>query len=251
MDTQLASLLKEYGLDENEIEVYLILVGKKELTAYNISKKTKIHRSTCYDILERLIKKGFVKKEEIKGKSYYSPNEISRILSDIKNKETLLLSIIPSIQALEKKQETTIRFLEGSEGQKEFNFRLLDLSRSKKINYVYVLDNFYSPSLSSILFIERVIKEFVDKKLGKNVEFRGLWNPNFNGTDVIKTFSSLGENRFLDGLPSKVSIIIYGDRVAFLYTLDKPYVIDIKSGLLAEEFKTLFEIYWKLADKKN
>ena len=71
MNINVALLLKEYGLEDNEIKVYLYLVGKRELTAYNIAKETKIHRSTCYDILDRLISKGFVTQSGEKNKRFY------------------------------------------------------------------------------------------------------------------------------------------------------------------------------------
>lgn len=249
METELKTLLKEYGLDDNEIETFFFIVGNKELTAYTIAKETKIHRSTCYDILDRLVAKGFVSRIEKKGKSLFSANEISRVISNLKDKETILLSLIPKIQKLEEKQETKIKFLEGAEGQKEFNFNLFNFAKNKEITFCYMIGNTYASNLSSNIFIERLIKESKDIKLKKKIEYRAIWDERFRGDKIIIHYNHLGENRFLKNIPSKVGTIICDNFIAYLYTSDKPYVIEIKNKLVAEENKKYFEYLWNLSDK--
>lgn len=242
MDEHLSILLKEYGLDGGEIKVYLCLVGNKDITAYKIAQQSGIHRSTCYDILERLISKGFVSKFEKQNTTYYSYNEVSKVIASLKDKETILLNLMPKLSELEQKQENKIRFLEGSEGQKQFNFSLFSLAKNKKVSFCYILGNTYASNLSSNLFIERLLKEA--KKL--KIDYKGIWNPKYRNDNIMKHYSSLGENRFLD-LPSRVGTIIYDGCVAFLYTLDQPYAIEIKNKLLSEEMKAYFISLWKIA----
>ncbi|MBU3913451.1 MAG: helix-turn-helix domain-containing protein, partial [Nanoarchaeota archaeon] len=140
METKVSMLLKEYGLYDNEIKVYLFLVGNRETGAYKIAKSTRIHKSTCYDVLDRLISKGFVSRIEGK-KTVYSANETSKILSSIKNKEDIILSIIPELEKIEKIQETRIKFLDTPESQREFDLNLLNLARTGRLSFVYVLSN--------------------------------------------------------------------------------------------------------------
>lgn len=247
MEAELISLLKEYGLNENEIRIFLYLVGNKELTAYTIAKETKIHRSTCYDILERLVSKGFVSIINKEDKKYYCVNEISRVISQLKDKETILLSIMPKLQNLEQKQETKVRILEDAEGQKQFNFDLFTKLKNKQISYCYMIGNTYASTLSSNIFIERLIKEIKTLKLNKKVEYKGIWDERFREDKLILQYNYLGENRFLKNLPSKVGTIILDNFVAFLYTSDKPYVVEVKNKLIAEELKVYFENLWSLA----
>lgn len=247
MDAELKILLKEYGLDENEIAIFLYLVGNKELTAYIIAKETRIHRSTCYDVLERLGMKGFINTINKENKKYYSANEISRVISQLKDKETILLSIIPKIQSFEQKQETKVRLLEDSEGQKQFNFDLFTSVKNKQISFCYMIGNTYAPTLSSNIFIERLIKEIKSFKLNKRIEYKGIWDERFRGDKLISQYNHLGENRFLKNLPSKVGTIISDNFVAFLYTSDKPYVVEVKNKLIAEELKVYFENLWRVA----
>jgi len=244
MKEDIKILLKEYGLDENEIKVFLYLVGNKELTAYAIAKETKINRSTCYDVLGRLITKGFVNIINKENKSYYSANELSRVISYLKDKETILLDIMPRLQSLEK-QETKVRVLEDVEGQKQFNFDLFTKVKNKQISFCYIIGNTYASNLSSNLFIERLIKEFKKLRL-KKVDYKGIWDERFRGNKLVSEYNRLGENRFLKDLPSKVGTIISDNFIAFLYTTDKPYVVEVKNELIAKELKTYFNLLWNI-----
>ncbi len=242
-------LLKEYGLDENEIKAFLFLVGNKELTAYIIAKETQIHRSTCYDVLERLIMKGFISVINKNNKKYYSANEMSRVISQLKDKETILLSLIPKLQSFEQTQETKIRLLEDAEGQKQFNFDLFTAVKNKQISFCYMIGNTYASTLSSNIFIERLIKEIKSLILNKRIEYKGVWDERFRSDKLILQYNHLGENRFLKSLPSKVGTIITNNFVAFLYTMDKPYVVEVKNKLIAEEMKVYFENLWNISQK--
>lgn len=249
METEITLLLEEYGLDKNEIGVYLYLVGNKELTAYKIAKDTKIHRSTCYDVLERLIVKGFANIIDKENKKYYSANEISRVISQLKDQETILLSIIPKLQSIEKIQETKVRLLEKAEGQKQFNFDLFNQVKNKEISFCYIIGNTYAFNLSSNLFIERLIKEIKKLQLKKSIKYKGIWDEKFRGDKLISQYNSIGENKYLKDLPSRVGTIITDKFIAFLYTSDKPYVLEVKNKLIAEELKVYFENLWNIANK--
>ena len=249
MEKELYLLLSEYGLDENEIKVYLHLVGNKELTAYKIAKDIKIHRSTCYDVLERLISKGFVSVIECKDKKFYSSNEMSRVISQLKDKETILLSVMPKLQKLETKEETKVRVLEDSEGQKQFNFDLFKNIKEKSISFCYIIGNTYASNLSSNLFIERLMKELKKTQQKNKFTYKGIWNERFKEDKIIVQYNKFGENRFLKNIPSRVGTIITNNFIAFLYTHDKPYVVEIKNRLISEEIKVYFDNLWNIAKK--
>lgn len=248
MEDNLKILLKEYGLDDNETKVFLFLVGNKELTAYAIAKEIKIHRSTCYDVLERLISKGFVSQIEKNGNKCHSANEISKVISQIKDKEALLLSLMPELQKLEKIQETKIKFLEGTEGQKQFNFNLFHLIKQAKVSYVYVLSNGRAAHTTSNIFLERLLKEAKKQKLGRAIDYKGIWDTKFKADSIVNLYN-FGENRFLKDLPTKATTVIFEDHIAYLFTTDKPQVIEIRNSLVAKEMKSYFLHLWDIAQR--
>src|SRR3989338_5967902 len=53
-------VLTKIGLTNNEVKVYLDLLGMWSTSAGDLIKKVELHRTAVYDILERLIEKGLV-----------------------------------------------------------------------------------------------------------------------------------------------------------------------------------------------
>lgn len=247
METQISMLLKEYGLDDNEAEIYLFLVGSKETSAYKIAKETRIHKSTCYDILERLINKGFVSRIEGK-KALYSANEVSKILSSIKNKENIILSLIPELERMERKQETKIKYLDTQESQREFDLNLLNLFKNKKLTFAYVLSNGPSEFFSTNALMERIIREAKKAGVVRKFNYKGIWDEKMReNKDYMRVYSMIGESRFLNNIPTKATIVIYDERLAFLFTDSSPKVIEIKNKMVSEEMKAYFLHLWKIA----
>ena len=245
MNAKIHELLREYGLKDVEIKIYLYLVGNKELTAYRIAKGTNIHRSTTYDILERLISKGFVNKIEKNQILFYSSNEVSKIAAGLKDKETLLLSLIPELEKVEK-DETKIRFLEGVENRKHFNYNLFSLAKNKKFSFCYMISGTESATTGTNNLMDRLLAEFVKKGFHKNFVYKGIWDLSFRSKEILKRYEKVGQNKFLK-LPSKSTTLIYGDYVCFLFTTDKPYTIEIKNKFVANEMLAYFNHLWEIA----
>jgi sugar-specific transcriptional regulator TrmB len=246
METNIKTLLESYGLDKKEIIIYLTLVEKGELNAYQIAKHTGIHRSTAYSVLERLLSKGFISEILKESKTFYSPLEISQIISKVKEKETILLSLIPELERLREEGISKVRVLES---QKQFNYNLFDQITKGKIKELYIIDggssNPKEEELSSKIFLEKFLKEL---KKYKKIEYKGIWNEKFKETKLLKLFSSLGENKFLKNLPTQATTVIFGEYIAYLFTLNgKSQVIEIQNKLIAEENKAYFSYLWKQA----
>ena len=60
MESEINNIMKDLGFNEKEIKVYLSLIKNESLTAMEISQEARIDRTTTYDILESLEKKGFI-----------------------------------------------------------------------------------------------------------------------------------------------------------------------------------------------
>ena len=56
-------------------------------------------------------------------------------------------------------------------------------------------------------------------------------------------------DKFFDDLHSQVTTIVSDDSVNHLFTVDKPYIIQINHRLVAQEWKKYFEYMWGEAEK--
>ena len=241
-----------------EIKVYLCLVEKGELNAYILAKITGIHRSTTYAVIERLLSKGFINKIQKGEKTSYSALEISYTLAKIKEKESILLSLVPEFEKIREEGISKVRVLESKESQKQFNFNLFNQINKGKIKELYIISG--GPSrevnyekkdeedLTSKLFMERLLKELKKQKLAKKIEYKGIWNEKFKETKLLKFFSGFGENKFLEKLPTLATTVIFGEYLAYLFTINGiPQVIEIQNKLIADENKAYFSYLWKMA----
>src|SRR3989344_849600 len=85
---EIESALKEFGLSENEIKVYLALIKTGESTVQNIAKNAELPRTTTYHLLESLEQKslvGFVIKESKKYFQAAPPKKLIQTLEEKKN----------------------------------------------------------------------------------------------------------------------------------------------------------------------
>jgi len=133
---ELSKALKEYGLTDNEIKVYVTLIKTRESTAQNIAKNTNLPRTTTYHILENLEQKalvGFIVKE---SKKYFQASKPMQLLESIEEKKKIIKEIIPELNSLSGsiKEKPKITVYEGLKGVRAV---LKDVLEEKKMIYHY------------------------------------------------------------------------------------------------------------------
>src|SRR3989344_2232935 len=236
--------LEDYGLKNKEAEVFTFLVGKNELTAYEIAKNLNLFRSTTYEVLGKLIEKGFVKKIDSGKFTYYSANEISSVLSRLKTKEDILMEVIQEIGKI-KSEKPSVRILEGNIGQRQYNYELVNIIKERKITELAMIGNAPPEQESSLIFIEKIMSEIRKARSKKYGLYRGIWSQSLKGNKFVKKYNSFGENRFLSNVPSEVTTFITNNFVGFFFVENEvSFVIEVKSKTVASEMKTYFEILW-------
>ena len=81
--------LLEIGFTLNEAKVYLTLLQNRYLNGYEISKLSKVSRSLVYNVIDRLVAKGFVLKSE--GQlNYYCALPYEKVIERIINSKEVL-----------------------------------------------------------------------------------------------------------------------------------------------------------------
>ncbi len=248
MEFEVKNLLKELDLSEKERTIYLHLVKNKKLTAYQIAKQTKLHRSNCYNLLNKLINKGFVKEIIFNNKKFYSNRDLLNVLGEIKTKEAIILKIKSRIEQFSKKEETNINHLKTKNAFLQFDTKIYNLAKKNQINYFYMISN--GPNLttkSSKILIERLINESKRKINLKKIDARAIWDEKLKKNPFMKQFKKLGKNRFLPKLPNNATTFIYNNNVSFVFIENEEQIIEISNEKICEEMKAYFKYLWKQA----
>ena len=231
--------LKELGLENREIKIYLTLI-RQDMTALQISRSTKIDRTTIYDILEKLTTKGLAS-HYIKNKSkHFSVLTPKELLNYFQERYSSLKSIMPSLNEISKRiqNETKCEIFQKKEGIKTV---LKDLINGNKDYKVINIKKEYENILG--FFIDQGILK-LDKLKAKETAIveKGL------------SFTKLknGNYRYLDKkLLSQTTTIIYQNTTVFLIW-DEPYTaIRITNPTFTKTQTEYFKLLWSIASNNQ
>lgn len=238
-NTKLA--LKEYGLSDKEIEVYIALLPLGSINLQEIAKRINLPRTTIYNTLNYLASKGLVSKI-IKGHvTFFEATEPKKLINDIEEKKKLIISALPELEGLKKqiKESSSIEIYEGFKG---ISTILAEVFRKKQQTYYF---GSYSKSLEILKHLpEHSANVRLNNKIPAKIIIEPFDEPRFHD----KSYQKITELRFLESLKDFPSMIfIYGEKVA-LYTLEGDLVgIIIKNKEVSLAIKVIFDLYWDMA----
>ena len=165
--------LQKLGLNQKESEVYIALLSIGAGLVSDISKKSHIHRTTVYDILNSLISKGLVSISGKEPKQEFrceDPEKILKFLKrDIDKKEEnyryaeLLVPELKSIHKLSGRPQ--IKFYEGKEGLEEV---YEDTLTAKETILAYAnVDNMHAA-------LPNYFPKYYKRRAGKNISIKAI-----------------------------------------------------------------------------
>ncbi|MFW6283117.1 MAG: TrmB family transcriptional regulator [Minisyncoccales bacterium] len=228
--------LLEIGFQEKDADIYLALTTLKQATIADLIKKTSIERRTIYDVIQRLIQKGFASYFEENGKKVYLPTKPELILSELEQKKENFEKIIPKLKSLEEsKEQARVEILKGVKGLKTI---FTEIINSKQTHYAF---GNIAPFISDEKYTSAV-NMFLDYLEGRNVKEKIIYPKG----EPIKKIKG-GQYKPLDkSLIPPTPTIIYGNTtVQFIFT-DPITIIKIENKEITKTHKKYFEGFWKL-----
>ncbi|MCC6323286.1 hypothetical protein IT400_00680 [Candidatus Nomurabacteria bacterium] len=114
-DQKIFNSLIEFGLQENGAAVYLASLSLGATTILKLSKYSDIKRTTVYEVVDALEKKGLMKKEIHGFKTLYAPEHPERLENTLESKRTILSKLLPELEGKYhlKGTESSIKYYEG------------------------------------------------------------------------------------------------------------------------------------------
>jgi sugar-specific transcriptional regulator TrmB len=243
---QIQSILKNFGLKDKDIAVYLSLVELGPSPVRLIASKSGVNRGTTYDILKSLIALGLVSYYQKESHQYFVAESPDKLLGAIEDKSRELEKVrtqieesLPALKSLFEKQggKPVMKLFEGNTGLKQILqdvLSVMDLAKDKTY-YVYS-----SASLRKSVY--ESMPEFSKKRIKAGIE--------------VKTIA-LGEGGQLVGMderkwlktaqnPKATYEIIYGGKIAHISLdhADNAVGIVIENPDIYETQKLIFEFNW-------
>ena len=131
-DNENYKFLLEIGFTLNEAKVYLTLLQNRYLNGYEISKLSNVSRSLVYNVIDRLVAKGFILKSE--GQiNYYCALPYEKVIEGIKNDNINKLNVAREKLKNYSRIENESEYIFNIKGIDEFFSKANDLiSNAKK-----------------------------------------------------------------------------------------------------------------------
>ncbi len=243
--------LKNIGLTDNEIKIYLDLLKSGSSTAYEIGKRTGIYRVHVYDKLEQLMDKGLATHVYQGAKKFFqatNPSKIQQYLEEkrkeLEVQEEGVLSLLPELEkmALLPKEDTLVEVFKGNEGLKYF---LKDIIKTgKEVLITGIDDQKYQETLP--VFMKQYFRDLRKNKIKERVitvRKKGIF---LFDRKIAPTTSY----RFLEATQfNPTNTFVYGERVVIVTWGSPVTAVMLKNSQVAETYRNHFEHLWKVASK--
>ena len=241
--------LRQFGLDEKQISIYLALISLGPSSVRVISDKSGVNRGTAYDILRSLTDAGLVsyykKVNRDSKKQYFVAEPPEKIVSAIEKKildfKALKESVkgsLPELEALYEKSgaKPQVKYYEGGGGVRLILQDVISVmsSQPSKLYYVYS-----SADIREYLY--KAYPDFNRDRIKARIQNRVIALG--GGGELV----GLDERKWMSrehGAPTY--ILIYAGRVAMISAASnsEPVGVIIDDRALYETQKMIFEFNW-------
>lgn len=231
--------LHQIGLSEGETAVYLALLKLGSSPVSKIKEETRLHRTTIYDFLEKLLTKGLVNYVVMGGVKFFKATHPNKLKDYVKEKENVVEEILPSLikQTGLQKDELSVEVYKGVEGLKTL---LKDVLREGKDFVSFGVDeSMFKEKIGS--FMDWYFKE--EKRMGFKERLLTRDDVDFVYDYPTAIYRYLPKESF-----NPTPTFVWGDNIGIL--IWEPFsVIRIKNSALADSYRKYFELLWRQAKK--
>lgn len=250
----LIELLRNLDLSEKEAQVYLALLQLGKTTAYAVSVRSGLKKSTTYFTLEQLVKKGFAFQIPRARKHLFFAESPDNCLAIAKERLSFVQESLPELMAVKKgeTEKVNVSYFEGIEGIQEIYSKLIETMRKKPAEERKFL-GFYAHTKDTPEELNRYWVELSEKLNQNNIQRRGF-TPNDRS---LKWYFENAKKFGIDlrGLPtekynSNVSFEIYDQFVQIISHRHLQGTL-IENSDVAQALRQIFEIMWEYNNEKS
>ena len=246
--------LKQIGLTDGEINVYLALLELGSTTTGKITKHSNISGSKVYEVLDRLMNKGFVTFVNKNGVKYFEASNPNKILDYLDEKEnqieeekTNIRKIIPQLILKQKfAEKSNVKVFTGFEGLKTAEE---DILNSLKRGEEWLSMGLSEQPKTWEIYFNKKQKERAEK----GIKHKHLLNEKYKSLYQVRQTLKHTEFRFLPkNFEMPTSTEIYKNKVMiFILLQEDPMVILIESKAVADSFRKYFYALWNSSKQSS
>ena len=237
--------LQTAGLSKKEADIYLALLELGEANIAQIVKKATIKRSTVYETLELLKRRGLVSQGRLKKRTIFYAESPEKIPESLEAKRQAVEEAMPELLSLmnllDKKPK--IKYYDGIAGVKEVfedTLRYPDQEILTLFPYPYInlgedyFQDYYLPErVKRKIWSRAIIPDTpANKEFAAYLRENAITNTKFVSDPAFKVFD--------------IEIKIYGDNKLGIISYKEDLGLIIESKKIYDGLKAIFETMWNV-----
>lgn len=229
--------LKEIGLSDSEATIYLTLLKKGESSVAEISQISGLHRTNIYDSLEKLKEKGFAAYLIKENKQFYRASNPEIALSYLKEKEEKIAKSVSELKKLQMQapeEKVLTEIFKGDQGMKAVLKEILFVKK-EVVGY----------SISGQL--RKYLPEFAEYYFREQEKYKIKHKFIYTAGAIKPPTKFYHIKRLPKEYTGTTITLCYDDVLLNLIWEPEMLAIKIKCKQLAQDYKSHFELLWKLA----
>jgi sugar-specific transcriptional regulator TrmB len=240
---EIADILKQTGLHEKEVSVYLALLELGTASVQSIAIKAGLKRPTTYLILDDLQRRGLVSVVPRAKKVLYTAESPEKILNDLHHKQELVKRFLPNMMALynAKVDKPRVLLFEGRDAVREVYEKIL---AAKEVD-------FFSTIRDIISIYPEYPKKLNEKAVAGNIKVRELLTRSQADFDYARAMEH-NVNFIQRFAPGKGEFLtdncLYDGSVVFFSFQPYIFAVQIASQGIYQSLRNLFEYAWQAAE---
>lgn len=234
---QYTEKLIKIGFSNNEAKVYLSLIKLGSSKAGTISKHAELDRSSTYNALKSLLKKGLSSYVTIGKTKWFQCSSSNNVVTYLNNKVNLAKEFLPNLEKIrrETKLKENVTLFKGMKGMKTV---FEDILNEAKENLIFGSEGEFSKKMP--LFA----KQFSQRLENKNIKVKSIIR-----TNREKENKKINYRKIPSTIASPVTTNIYGNKIAILVWGEVPEAILIENKKAADAYRDYFNFMWTYAKK--
>lgn len=228
------SILTEIGLSDGETKVYLALLKLGSSPVSAIKEETRLHRTTIYDFIEKLLNKGLISYVIKNNTKYFDATHPDKLLDFLKKKQEDVKDILPDLINLTKfqKQDIKVEVYKGIEGYRTISNKMIKVGKEV---ISFGIDETKFEQMDPIF-----MKQFFRQEQEQGIKERALTvkDPEFVYNYPHIRYKFIPKEYF-----SPIPTFIFGDNVAVVIWEPLTTIL-IENKDLADAYRKHFELLW-------
>lgn len=241
-------VLKQLGLSEKAVTVYLSLLKTGLANAATIAREAGLPRQTTYSLLDELVRERFIEQGDKKGvrQFYADPNQLIKLITvrkeELERNKRVVEEELPKLLAKNHRAQALpiVQYYEGQEGLKRLFENILERYAKGKLKLFrgYGINQFY-PGM------ENFLKFFIEKRNTYDVK-TSLFIANAPDRFGIKDEqSALGRDfKRLNIEEQEAGVYLVGNAV-YLFSYKDNVGVMVENTAIAKYMKDVFDESWE------